>query len=88
MHFMRSIVALTILVVSAVQAAPGVSTSLTQRNWCGFDRTCDCDFDRKTGCVPQFDDCGQQWFWPSQCTGCEPCVHACVDFFVCNPPAA
>ncbi|KAJ6526865.1 hypothetical protein DFH09DRAFT_1371549 [Mycena vulgaris] len=32
MHFMRSILALTVLVVSAVQAAPGVSTSLTQRN--------------------------------------------------------
>ncbi|KAJ7891138.1 hypothetical protein B0H13DRAFT_2039334 [Mycena leptocephala] len=72
MHFTRSI--LTVAVVA-----------LTAR-WCGYEHSCKCDFDRKSGCVPHFDECGQQWYWPPQCTGCEPCLELCVDFFTCNKP--
>ncbi|KAJ7697873.1 hypothetical protein B0H17DRAFT_1051450 [Mycena rosella] len=86
MHFIRAILSFATLAVTAVQAAPGVSTSLTKR-WCGFEHSCPCDFNRKEGCVPQFDHCGKQWYWPPQCTGCAPCLELCVDF-ICDPPAS
>ncbi|KAJ7452253.1 hypothetical protein FB451DRAFT_696490 [Mycena latifolia] len=78
MHLTRVFVAIAVLAVSTVQAAPGLSTSLTKR-WCGFQQDCPCQFDPKIGCVPQFDDCAQTWFWPPVCTGCGSCPEICVD---------
>ncbi|KAJ6572426.1 hypothetical protein DFH09DRAFT_406855 [Mycena vulgaris] len=89
MHFARSIFALAaVFAISAVQAAPGAgpSSSLTKR-WCGYEHSCPCDFNRKEGCVPHWDACGKQWYWPPQCTGCAPCLELCVDcaiFFLGN----
>ncbi|KAJ6526881.1 hypothetical protein DFH09DRAFT_1187402 [Mycena vulgaris] len=84
MHFTRSILALAVFAASTVQAAPGLSTSLTKR-WCGFRRSCPCEVNLETGCVPQFDECAKEWFWPVECTGCE-CPELCVDAR-CDPPA-
>ncbi|KAJ7351392.1 hypothetical protein DFH08DRAFT_806113 [Mycena albidolilacea] len=91
MHFARSFLALAVVAVTAVQAAPGLSTSLTKRcgsniMWCGYEHTCHCKFDLKTGCVPHWDECGHQWYWPPQCKRCAPCLELCVDFtFVISP---
>ncbi|KAJ7307939.1 hypothetical protein DFH08DRAFT_900565, partial [Mycena albidolilacea] len=83
MHLTRSILALVVLAVSTVQAAPGPTTTLTKR-WCGYEYSCKCDLDPEAGCVPQFDDCAQQWYWPLECTGCGSCSALCVDFH-CPP---
>ncbi|KAJ6535552.1 hypothetical protein B0H19DRAFT_1322546 [Mycena capillaripes] len=82
MHFTRSILAFAIVAVTAVQAAPGLSTSLTKR-WCGYEHTCKCKFDLKTRCIPNYDKCGKQWYWPPQCKGCAPCLELCVDLNFC-----
>ncbi|KAJ7926978.1 hypothetical protein B0H13DRAFT_1971689 [Mycena leptocephala] len=84
MQFSHSILALVIIASTTVHAAPGAGTSLTKR-WCGYEPTCKCDFDPETGCVPQFDECAKQWFWPIECTGCGSCPELCVDFH-CPPP--
>ncbi|KAJ7452256.1 hypothetical protein FB451DRAFT_1565967 [Mycena latifolia] len=78
MHFTRAFVAIAVLAVSTVQAAPGLTTSLTKR-WCGFEPSCPCRFDPRIGCVLQFDDCAQQYFWPPVCGGCGSCPEICVD---------
>ncbi|KAJ7451342.1 hypothetical protein FB451DRAFT_1284258, partial [Mycena latifolia] len=87
MHFTRSLLTLALLTVTTVHAAPGPSTSLTKR-WCGFEHSCPCDFDRKAGCVPHYDKCGKQWYWPASCSGCAPCLELCVDFLCTDPPPA
>ncbi|KAJ6565824.1 hypothetical protein DFH09DRAFT_1157105 [Mycena vulgaris] len=86
MHFTRPLVVVAALAVTAVQAAPGVTSTLTKR-WCGFEHSCPCDFNRKAGCVPRFDECGHQWYWPAECSGCAPCLELCVDF-LCTAPVS
>ncbi|KAJ7027198.1 hypothetical protein C8F04DRAFT_1123313 [Mycena alexandri] len=78
MHFTQSLIAFVVVVATAVQAAPGPSSSLTKR-WCGFPQSCPCKPNYKTGCELQYDKCGKQFYWPPQCTGCAPCLELCVD---------
>ncbi|KAJ7246991.1 hypothetical protein C8J57DRAFT_1241148 [Mycena rebaudengoi] len=78
MHFSRPLIAVLALAVS-IHGAPSPHTSLTKRNWCGFEITCLCTPDFVSGCVPQFDNCGNQWFWPAQCKNCGDCTQTCVD---------
>ncbi|KAJ7254857.1 hypothetical protein C8J57DRAFT_1722014 [Mycena rebaudengoi] len=82
MHFTRPLAALLAVSLSA-HAAPSPRTSLTKR-WCGFEISCHCHVDVKAGCIPQFDECGKQWFWPLACSQCGKCSELCVDcgFFV------
>ncbi|KAJ7157695.1 hypothetical protein C8R43DRAFT_1234578 [Mycena crocata] len=87
MHFARSFLAFAVLAGTAVQAAPSLTTSLTKRNYCGFEPSCHCKRNKKEGCELQLDECSQQYYWPPQCTGCEPCLPLCVDFFQCVGPS-
>ncbi|KAJ7232723.1 hypothetical protein C8J57DRAFT_1383472, partial [Mycena rebaudengoi] len=87
MYFTRTLSSLVLFALSAVQvqaaAAPGAHSSLTKRNWCGFDSTCSCTPGPK--CELTLDTCSGEYFWPTTCKGCEPCVQQCVEFFTCIP---
>ncbi|KAJ7937007.1 hypothetical protein B0H13DRAFT_1853072 [Mycena leptocephala] len=77
MHFTRTFSSLVLFALGAVQvqaaAAPGADSSLTKRNWCGFDSTCSCTPGPK--CELTLDTCSGEYFWPTTCTGCEPYMH-------------
>ncbi|KAK6981157.1 hypothetical protein R3P38DRAFT_3115314 [Favolaschia claudopus] len=93
MHFSPTFPAFIVLAFGAIfqaAAAPNAnvdSSSLTRRNWCGYERSCSCTPNTKTGCKLTLDKCSGQFYWPTTCTGCDPCVEACVDFFTCLPQA-
>ncbi|KAJ7891142.1 hypothetical protein B0H13DRAFT_2340636 [Mycena leptocephala] len=82
MQFSFSILSLTALALTVVQAAPSPNTSLTKR-WCGFEHNCPCHYNIEKGCAPTFDECAGQWYWPPSCTGCAPCLELCFDPLVC-----
>ncbi|CAK5284732.1 unnamed protein product [Mycena citricolor] len=89
MQLTSALLSLAVLLTSTAQAAPsvGVTSSLTKR-WCGFDATCGCTPDPAAGCELTFDKCGQQWYWPSHCKGCQAdCPDHCVLFFHCIDPS-
>jgi hypothetical protein len=46
---------------------------------CGFEHNCPCHYNIEKGCVPTFDECAGQWYWPPSCTGCAPCLELCFD---------
>ncbi|KAJ7878696.1 hypothetical protein B0H13DRAFT_2052116 [Mycena leptocephala] len=77
MHFTRTLSSLILLALGAVHA-------LLIR--CGFDSTCSCTPGPK--CQLTLDTCSGEYFWPTTCRGCKPCVQHCVEFFTCIPPNA
>ncbi|KAJ7158988.1 hypothetical protein C8R43DRAFT_948343 [Mycena crocata] len=78
MHFPSPSLSFLALAVGFVHAAPGPRSSLSKR-WCGFEHSCPCEYNVGTGCVPAFDECAEQWFWPPNCTKCAPCLSLCFE---------
>ncbi|KAJ6540374.1 hypothetical protein B0H19DRAFT_1175568, partial [Mycena capillaripes] len=88
MHFSSSILSIALVALTAVQAAPGPVSTLTKRDWCGFEPTCPCVSNEAKGCVLTFDKCSGQFYWPLSCTGCAPCGPLCFDSLICVPEDA
>jgi hypothetical protein len=45
---------------------------------CGLLPQCQCEANPATGCELLFDECSQQFYWPSTCGACGACPKVCV----------
>ncbi|KAJ7832613.1 hypothetical protein B0H13DRAFT_2112178, partial [Mycena leptocephala] len=75
MHFTRSIIAFAVAAVTLVQAS---LVPVVAREGCGLLPQCQCEVNPATGCELLFDECSQQFYWPSTCGACGACPKVCV----------